>query len=281
MRFLILKNPDFLKRAIEITLPLTTWAIITSPVWLSPFHPAFVAYFILTFDIYFFYKSLTLTIFSTISYYKLKKLSCIDWSEKAHKITDFSKIHQAIIIPNYKESFAKLCITLDYIAKQDFPKKRIVIILAMEGREGNDAKIRANLLIRKYQKVFGYIKATFHPDITGEVKGKASNSAWAAKYLSKFISEKNIDKDYVIVTSCDADSLLPEKYFSYLTFSFLTDPNRYFHFYWAPVLLYSNFWEVPLPIRLQATMSSIIRLAGLSRPDTLIQISTYSFSLSI
>jgi len=134
-------------------------------------------------------------------------------------------------------------------------------------------------LIRRFQSKFAHISATYHPDLDGEVKGKASNSTWAGKFLSKIIKEKGIDKKYVTVTSCDADALLPEKYFSYLTFIFLSDPYKYVHFYWAPVLLYSNFWDVPLPIRLQATISSIVRLAALSRPDSLIQVSTYSLSL--
>ncbi len=279
MRYFFLSNPHFIKRSIEIILPLTTWAIITSPIWLSPFHPAIIAYFILTFDVYFFYKSLSVSILSTISYLKLKQLSKVDWLRKVKKHPDLGKIYHAIIIPNYKESFEKLCITIDFIKKQDFPKKKIFIIIAMEEREGDDAKKRDAKIIKKYRNIFGYIGTTYHPEITGEVKGKASNSTWAARSLSRLIREKNIDEKYVTVTSCDADSLLPEKYFSYLTFAFLTDKYRYYHFYWAPVLLYSNFWEVPLPIRLQATMSSIVRLAGLSRPESLIQISTYSFSL--
>ena len=279
MQQFISRNLRSFNRFFEIVIPVTTWAIITLPLWLSFFHPAVVAYFILTFDVYFFYKSLSVTIFSTLSYFQLKNLARIDWADKAKKLDDFPKIWHTVIITNYKESAQKMRRTLEYLANQDFPPKRILVVLAMEVREGDEARKRAEELIAAFKNKFGGIYASFHPNLPGEIKGKASNSTWAAKFISSQIQKLSIDKKYVTVTSCDADSLLPPKYFSYLTFVFLTDRERYFHFYWAPVLLYSNFWEVPLPIRLQATISSITRLASLARPDNLIQISTYSLSL--
>ncbi|OGG20465.1 hypothetical protein A3D03_06465 [Candidatus Gottesmanbacteria bacterium RIFCSPHIGHO2_02_FULL_40_13] len=268
-----------IERIFEIILPLTTWFIITMPVWLSFFHPAVVAYFVLTFDIYFLYKSLTTTFFSTFSYFKIKKLSQINWSKKAKSLKNYPHVYHAVIITNYKESVSKVRHTLEMLCKQDFPHQRILIFLAMEEREGQEAQKRAQNLENEFKNKFRLITSTFHPRLPGEVIGKASNSTWTAKIISRVIREKGIDPDFVTLTSCDADSLMPVKYFSYLTFLFLTDNDRYFHFYWAPVLLYSNFWEIPLAIRLQATISSIVRLASLSRPDNLIQISTYSLSL--
>ena len=281
MQRLFEKYPRQIELIFEKILPLTTWFIITLPVWLSPFHPAMVAYFILAFDVYFFYKSLTVTISSTLSYIKMSKLSQIEWLLKAKKLKQFKITYHAVIITNYREKLDKVRRTLQFLADQDYPTKRIFIVLAMEKREGSEAETRAKQLISEFKNKFGLIYATYHPDIAGEIKGKASNSSWAAKEISKEIKRAGINSDFVTITSCDADSLLPKKYFSYLTWCFLTDSDRYYHFYWAPVLLYSNFWEVPLPIRLQATISSIMRLSSLSRPDTLIQISTYSLSLQM
>lgn len=274
-------NPQGMKRLLEIIFPLTTWFIITLPLWLSPFHPAVVAYFILTFNIYFFYKSFSVALFSTISFFKLKYFSVIDWASRAQSLPDYSKVHHIVIIPNHKESVEKIRRTLHFLMRQDYPLRKLLIVVAMEAREGIDAKLRGEILKKEFGKKFGGFSITYHPDLPGEVKGKASNSAWAAKTIDKILCQKNINPAFATVTSCDADSLLPSRYFSYLTHTFLTDPDKYYHFYWAPVLLYSNFWEVPLPIRLQATLSSIVRLACLSRPDSLIQISTYSLSFKM
>lgn len=281
MRSFLQNNPKKVTRFFEIIFPLSTWFIITLPLWLSPFHPAIVAYFILSYNVYFFYKSFTVAILSSVSFIKLRSYAKIDWLALIKKLPDFPKIHHAVIIVNYRENTQKVKLTLDHLKSQDFPGERILIVLAMEEREGKDAKIRAQELINEYKNDFGLITATFHPDLPGEIKGKASNDTWAAKFLSREIRRRKIDPLFVTMTSCDADSLLPPKYLSYLTYAFLTDKDRYFHFYWAPVLLYSNFWSVPLPIRLQATVSTIGRLAGLSRPDTLIHISTYSLSFSM
>jgi hypothetical protein len=279
MHRIINKYPKQINRLFEIILPITTWLLITLPIWLSPFHPAVVAYFLLTFDVYFLYKSLTVSIQSTISYITLQRLSRLDWYNKAKQLPYYNKIHHTITIANFRESTEKLRTTLKLLTLSDFSPKKIIVILAMEEREGLEAKERANILINEFKANFLHISATFHPDVAGEVKGKASNNAWAAKYISRKVRELRLNPDFVTITSCDADSLMPIKYFSYLTYLFLTDNNKYYHFYSAPVLLYSNFWEVPLPIRLQATISSIYRLANLSKNDNLIQISTYSLSL--
>lgn len=274
-------HPRVSQRILEITLPLTTWFLITLPLWLSPFHPAWVAYFLIGFDIYFFYKSLTTTIFSSISYIKLKRLERIDWRSNSRALPDFKKIYHTVIITNYKEPLEKVKKTLEYLKNQDFPTARIFIVLAMEEREGAEAKERADILVKEYKNDFGLVTAIFHPDNILELRGKASNSTFAARFISKIVRERKIDPKYVTITSCDADSLMPLKYFSYLTYQFITDADRYFHFYWAPVLLYSNFWEIRLPVRIQATINSIARLSLLAKPESLIQLSTYSMSLAM
>ncbi|MEK9169695.1 MAG: hypothetical protein AAB788_03040, partial [Patescibacteria group bacterium] len=49
----------FFQRLLEIIVPISSWFLITLPLWLSPFHPALVAYFIIAFDLYFFSKSMS------------------------------------------------------------------------------------------------------------------------------------------------------------------------------------------------------------------------------
>src|SRR3990172_12652020 len=131
MSHIISLYPRQSQRFFEIIFPLTTWLLVTLPLWLSPFHPAVVAYFLLTFAVYFFYKSLTVTIYSTWSYLKLRKMSHINWSKLAKTEKDFKKLYHAVIITNYKENTEKVSLTLEKLALQDFPRKRMIIILAM------------------------------------------------------------------------------------------------------------------------------------------------------
>ena len=82
-----------------------------------------------------------------------------------------------------------------------------------------------------------------------------------------------------LITSCDADSIIDEQYLAYLTHEYVNDKDGRFRFYWAPVLLYNNYWKLNFFIRMQTTVSSVLRLAFLSDKHNLIQISTYSMSL--
>jgi len=268
------------QRFLEILVGLLTWTTLTMPFWLSLRHPAVVAYFVLFFDVYFFYKSATVAFDGIRSYLRVTYDSKINWQEKLRGLKGSSSIYHLLIIPNFKETVDKLRITLDYVVNQKFPKSRIFVVLAMEEREEN-ARKRASILYRESKRKLGDFLVTFHHLSQNEVTGKASNEAYAAKEAAKFLKRKKINLKDVIVTSMDADSLLPPQYLSYLTFKFLNDKNRFYHFYHAPVLLYSNYWQISLIVRLKSTLDSISRLANLMRPERLIHVSTYSMSFSL
>ncbi len=267
----------FYNKFAEIIVPILTWIIITLPFWLSPFHPAIVAYFIIAFDIYFFYKSTVTVYYAVISYQTINKMSKISFRRRVlmNKTKD---IYHYIIIPNYKEPLYKLDSSIKAITETDYPYRKINLVLAFETRE-KEARNKAMKLVKKYKNKFSQIIDLYHTLSDFEEPGKASNQTSAIKIINQEIFEKKIDKKNVLITICDADSCLPKNYFSYLTYQYVKDKYRQYHFYWAPVLLYNNFWQLPFFVRMQATLSSILRLSFLSQKDNLIQISTYSTNL--
>jgi hypothetical protein len=269
----------FNKRFFEIVFPLCTWALITMPVWLSPFHPAVVAYFIIIFDVYFFYKTFKTVILATISYINIKKSKEVDWLEKARKEPNFTNIKHFIIIPNYQETFEKVSKSIDTIVNQNYVMKNVYVVLALEKSEGKVAVLRAEKLKAKYGSRLGGFYASVHQLMPGEQKGKASNQTFAAKLISEKVGQLGFSAKDVIITSCDADTLVDEQYLAYLTTTYLLDKQNRYHFYTAPVLLYNNYWKLNFFIRIQTTLSSIMRLAFLSEKHNLIQISVYSCSL--
>lgn len=262
----------------EIFLPIMTYVIITLPIWLSPFHPAVVAYFIISFELYFFYKSITTCFNATVSYRKIQMASRISFVKKLKKTPGGEDVHHFIIIPNYKEPIYKIESTIRSITSNDYPYKKFYLVLAFEKREA-EAKEKEAMLRDMFKDDFKDIIASYHVLTDNEVAGKASNQTFAAKIVEKYVDKHNISHEQAILTICDADSYMPHNYFSYLTYEFLLDEGRKFHFYWAPVLLYNNFWDLPFFVRIQATLSSLLRLAFLNEGDKLIQISTYSANL--
>jgi len=269
----------FLGRVFDLCIPLLSWFLITLPLWLSPFHPALVAYFIIAFDLYFLYNCLETVYYSTLSYNLLHTFDKVAFhsivkheSKKTERITHF------IVIPNYKEPMYKLRETLNHMVDNDYPFKKIILVLAFEKRE-MESQEKAQIIRKEYGHFFADIIDSYHVLELHEEAGKASNQTAAAHMISKYVEKNSLDPKNIILTICDADSILPKNYFSYLTHSYVHDQDNIYHFYWAPVLLYNNFWQLPIFIRIQATLSSIMRLAFLSQKDNLIQISTYSVSL--
>ncbi len=278
---IFIRYPVKTKRALEILPGFVSWMLILFPLWGSFFIPLVVAYFILFFDVYWFYKSFSLVITAYISSRKIRQAEKENWLEAAKPLENFENTSHIVIIPNYKETLEKLRKTIESLADQSFPAKRIYVVLAMEKRE-TEAKERAEKLTTEFKDVFGDIFATFHPDIQGEVKGKSSNESYAGKVAyKKLTKEKKIDYDFTTISSVDADSIFDKQYFSYLTFLFLTDKNRYEKFWQSANVNYNNFWNVPAPIRVISFFGSLYRTALLVQKDRLVSNSTYSLSLKL
>ncbi|KKP60700.1 MAG: hypothetical protein UR54_C0009G0030 [Candidatus Roizmanbacteria bacterium GW2011_GWA2_34_18] len=269
----------FFQRLLEIIVPISSWFLITLPLWLSPFHPALVAYFIIAFDLYFFSKSLSTTYACVVSYNEILFHSQIKYYKKLRSQKNSDLLKHFIIIPNYREPIHKLDETIQELINSDYPNKNnLYLILAFEKRE-QEASKKSQYISNKYLSHFKKIISCYHPLKHGEEPGKASNQTYAAKIVDDYVMDNSFDRKNVLITICDADSKLPKNYFSYLSYEYLRDKDRLFHFYWAPVLLYNNFWQLPFLVRIQATLSSIIRLAFLSQKENLIQVSSYSTNL--
>nr|MBI5455651.1 glycosyltransferase family 2 protein [Candidatus Levybacteria bacterium] len=269
------------RRALEIMPGLISWTLITMPVWGSYFVPWFVAYFILFFDVYWFYRSFSLVITAFISARKIKKAERQNWLENAKPLENFEKVAHIVVIPNYKETLEKLRKTIESLSDQTFPTKRIYVILAMEERE-EQAKERGKKLVEEFKDAFGDIFFTLHPDIEGEVKGKSSNEAYGGKVAYKKLVETGIvDYEFATISSVDADSIFDPQYYSYLSHSFLTDNNRYGKFWQSANVNYNNFWHVPAPIRIISFFGSLWRTGLLVQKDRLVSNSTYSLSLKL
>jgi len=269
----------FFQRFLEVIVPVSSWFLITLPLWLSPFHPAIVAYFIIAFDLYFFSKSLSTAYSSVVSYNEIIFHSRIKYDKKLIILKKNKLLKHFIIIPNFQEPIYKLENTVQALVDNNYPaKESLYLVLAFEKRE-QESFLKAQIIVSKYGQYFKKVIACYHPLKENEEPGKASNQTFAARIVDDFVVKNNINRKNTLITICDADSKLPKNYFSYLSFEYLQDKDRLFHFYWAPVLLYNNFWQLPFFVRMQATLSSILRLAFLSQKENLIQVSTYSTNL--
>ena len=268
-------------RLLEVIPPIISIFLISMPFWGSIFYPVWLAYFIIFFDMYWLYKSLNLAVCAFIAARKIKVAEKVDWLSRAQKLSNFGKMRHIIIIPTYKESIEMIKETVASFKYQTFPKERLYIFVAFEKRE-EEAKIKAEVLEKEFEGVFGAFVPTFHPDLPNEVKGKSSNQAYAAREANKILVEKmKIDERYLTISSVDADCIFDKQFFSYLTYSFLTSKDPHRRFWQTANVNYNNFWQVPAFIRIIAFFGSLWRTSLLVQGLRLIPNSVYTLSFKL
>jgi hypothetical protein len=283
MRQFIIKHDKIILRLLEILPGFVSWNLILLPYWGIFVFPVFVAYFILFFNIYWFYQSLQIAISSIVSHLRIQAAKVYDWMGDVKGFPDYLKVRHVVIIPTYKEPLHILERTLKSLADQEFPTRQIIPVLAMEDKEDKqDRDGKFNLLQKKFKGVFGHMYMTVHELAAGEVTGKASNERFAAVWVKdNYIDLNKIDINYVTVTSCDADHKFHPKHFANLTYKFLDDPNRYKKFWQPSVMFYNNIWEIPAITRVPNTLMTVWNLSQLPRRDRLINAQNYSLSFKL
>lgn len=273
----------FVQRSLEILPGFVSWNMIFFPYWGIFLIPEVVAYFVLFFNIYWFYQSFVISITATISHLRLQAAMRYDWVGDLKEFPDWERVHQVIIIPMYKEPLYILERTIASVAKQTLPLKQITIVLAQEKRAPEEGRLAVSEPLRKkYAKMFGNFFVTTHELEVGEVIGKASNERYAAIWTRKELVEKQgMDMKYIVVTSCDSDHVYHPNHFAHLAYTFLDDPDRYRKFFQPAVFFYNNIWELPAITRVPNTLMSIWNLSQLPRKDRLISQQNYSLSLKL
>lgn len=277
------KHDRFTYRLLEILPGFTSWNLILFPYWGIFVFPEAVAYFVLLFNIYWFYQSFQIAISATLSHFRIQATMKYDWMADVKTFPDWEKVHHVVIIPTYKEPLHTLKRTLKSIKKQTFPTEQMTVVLAMEEREpeeDRDKKIK--YLKKNFGKYFGNLFFTVHTLVEGEIVGKSSNERYAALWVKdELVKKRGFDMDYMTVTSCDADHVYHKKHFATIAFKFLDNPKRYKSFWQPVVMFYNNIWDLPAITRVPSTMMSIWNLSQLPRKDRLINAQNYTLSFKL
>ncbi|MFC1710298.1 glycosyltransferase [Patescibacteria group bacterium] len=278
-----MENDKAFYRFLEMLPAIVSFNIILFPYWGIFLIPNVVAYFILAYNIYWFYQSFQIAVSGTISHFRIQASMQYDWMKDVKGFPDWKKVRHVIIVPTYKEPIHVLERTFKSLEKQTIPLKQLDVILAMEKKEPKeDREEKVKILKKKYGKLFGNLIITVHELTVGEAIGKSSNERYAAVWYKKnYIDKKRMGMKYLVVTSCDADHVYHPNHFAFLAYKFLDDPKRYKRFWQPAVLFYNNIWKIPAIIRVVNILSSIFNLSQLARRDRLISTSNYSLSFKL
>ncbi|MDP1743792.1 MAG: glycosyltransferase family 2 protein [Candidatus Amesbacteria bacterium] len=271
-----------MKRFLEIIPGFISWNIIAFLFWGGYFFPDLTAYFILLFDVFWVYKGLSLLVATLVSHFRIQAATNLDWMKEVAGFGDWKKVRHIVVILVANEPKETVETTVEALSRQTFPTQQIGVVLAADSWS-KTAKIYCDQIQKAYAKKFGSILVTLHPNnLPGEIKGKSSNEAWAARRAKEILIDKmGWDMRYTTITSNDADAILHRQYFAYLTFKFLDDPHRYLKFWQPAIVFYNNIWRIPMPSRVVNALSNIWQISILSRKDRLVNFSNYTASLQM
>ena len=190
------------------------------------------------------------------------------WREKAAPDSlALEDVHHLVLIPNYQESLNTLRATLEHLARYEDARRQMTVVLAMEGAE-DGAEDKGQRLRNEFRDCFAGVHHTVHPPgLPGEIQCKSANLAWAARWASReLVATGRLQRDTLVVTSMDADTLWDPRYFSALTCLFALHPQRHLRFWQAPIRYHANIWDISPPMRLVNACSTAFELAYLAAP---------------
>ena len=316
-----------------------TWGLIILSVGLSFRWPEVVAWFVLTFDVYWLYKAVMLTGSVAAAFTMMRRALDVDWrartfalrnipgriaeiearlgavesrvvvlegagervaatggrreaarlrderkellrllARRGQPIANPDRLWHVALVPTYTEPYEKLHETIRALAEADWPRDRkMVAIITRETDHGG----REN--VARLRETFGdQFLEFFHildPLEPGIVVGKSSAMAYGGRWLYRELSRLGFDPREVLVTDLDSDYRVHPRYFGYLSWTFLTDPDRFRRLYQPVPMFHNNLWATPLPVRLVAIGATHVHMWRSLTPEKLISFSSYSVSL--
>jgi hypothetical protein len=281
-------------RLLEIFPGFLSWGFLFIAVFLSYKRPLWIALFIITFTIFWFFRTIYFSLLLWIGFKKMEKNKAIDWIEKLNSlpitafdnlnpekgVRDWKKIYQLIVIPIYKESLEIMRDTFRALEKVDFPKNRMIVVLACEERAKSVVEQTARQIEKEFGSSFFKFMVTWHPfNLPGEIVGKGSNETWSAlQAREKIIDPEKIPYQNIIFSSFDGDTCVFPKYFSSLTYQYLTS-EKPLRTSFQPIPLYiNNAWQASVVSRVFAFSSTFWHTMNQGRPEKLITFSSHSMS---
>ena len=198
-------------------------------------------------------------------------------SEIKSQIMDWREVVHVVMMPTATEPAEVIEPAIQAVADSNFPNQQFIILLATEEREPEKDRLeKVNYLKNKFQGVFSDFIVTTHIVKDDEMKAKASNATFAAKYLKKYLEEKNIDLKKVIFSNFDCDSVAHPQYFAALTYEYITDPKRLQRSYQPLPMYHNNLWDTNAFVRVIVTSSSFWHIFQSTRDEGMVTFSSHS-----
>lgn len=303
------------KRLLEMIPGIISWSILLFPLIFSFLIPEFVAIFYILFSLFWLLRALSYSAYLLWTHHIYSQQKKVPWTKffqaleqktplptnkhipshlrglfSVYKHTHddhltIQDIRHILIVATYKEPYEVLEDTLESVSASHFALKNIILVLATEERDRENADAIFTKLHKKFGKKFGGFLRFEHPkDIPGEVPGKGGNITHACKETVQYLTNEGIltekNRTNFVVTTLDADNKLDPEYFRILTVYYFLTPNRTMVSYQPLPFLYNNIWRVPIFNRIVAISSTFWHLIESGRKEKLRNFSSHAQPLA-
>ena len=253
--------------------------------WLLPFY---ISIFIIAFDIYWFFKTVFLSLHMRSSFNKMKANMQNNWLKKLAGIKkpisrellniNWQDIYHLVILPMYREPLEVVRHSFLNLSKINYPLEKLIVVLATEERGSANAAFTAAEIRREFGDRFFKFLTTEHPkDIPEEISGKGSNDRWAIKEAkNKIIDELQIPYENIVVSVFDVDTVVHPEFFGCLTYYYLTSEQPLRSSFQPIPIFINNIWAAPAFARVFAFSTTFWQMIQQSRPERLITFSSQS-----
>ncbi len=268
-----------MQRFFEVVPGALSWATLFLIVFLSWQQPVWAAIFIIVFDTYWLLKTIYLTLHLRASFLQMRAHMKIDWFARLRaESKTWEPIHHLVILPFFHESYEVIEESFQSLLKSNYPKDKLIVVLAAEEQAGESALITAKKIEQQFGKQFGDFLVTTHPmNRVGEIPGKGSNETWAAQAVKRaVIDPKKIPYEQIIVSVFDVDTQVYANYFGCLTYHFLTAEKPQRSSFQPIPLFMNNIYEAPALARVVALSTTFWQMMQQSRPERLTTFSSHS-----
>lgn len=282
-------------RFFEILPGALSWILLVLPIILTFINVTVAVFFILFYLLIFFVRGIGYSTRAIFGYITMKKHLRLDWNElcadidagqptgtnierpKWHlknlsllhnRVIDLRprELYQAVIIATVNESREVLEPTIQAVLASDYDPKRMILVIAYEGRAGKTAEGRVKELIKLYGPKFKHAMAVKHPaDMPGEIIGKGGNITYAARQLQQYLDKAKIDARRVLVTTLDSDNRPHKLYFSALSYLYCVVPKPLRASYQPLAMYTNNIWDAPTLMRVIATGNNLFYIVNTQR----------------
>ncbi|EKD49343.1 MAG: hypothetical protein ACD_63C00176G0001 [uncultured bacterium] len=273
-------NRPTLYRLLEIFPAVAAWLTLILCVALAFILPLWVAVFVICFDLYWLIKVSYLTYHLIEGFRQIKLNLKIDWFAKVKKIKkrNWKEYYHMVIFPVVNE-IAVIESTFEALAKANYPLEKFIVVLACEDKFWDTTKDIALKMRNKYENIFRHFEISRHPPgLPGEIPGKGSNEAWAAKRIKKYIDSEGIPYEKVMLSVFDIDTQIHPEYFGRFAHAYLTHPRPTRASYQPVPMFNNNIWDAPAIMRVVATSTSFWQMMEQGRPERLVTFTSHSMS---